>query len=192
MPNICRNCGDSIPFRVEIEGKIKNLHSRRYCLKCSPFGKNNRFQIHKAEENKKRDTIPHKCVDCGKEFISRRLRCPTCFFKLNIKRRLKEVHDIVGTSCWICGYDKGIQAKGVLEFHHMSPSEKDFNVSSREMAMFSMDRIWTEIKKCSLLCCRCHREFHIGLLEEQKVQEAYEQNWNRIQQVSSVGRTSDS
>jgi hypothetical protein len=37
MPT-CENCGDYFPNYVRIDGKLRNLHSRKYCLKCSPFG----------------------------------------------------------------------------------------------------------------------------------------------------------
>ena len=37
MP-ICENCGDYFPNYLRINGKLRNLHSRKYCLKCSPFG----------------------------------------------------------------------------------------------------------------------------------------------------------
>jgi Zn finger protein HypA/HybF involved in hydrogenase expression len=41
MP-VCQVCHATFPCRVEIEGKIRNLGARKYCLICSPFGTNNR------------------------------------------------------------------------------------------------------------------------------------------------------
>lgn len=41
----CFKCGSKFPYRVKVNGVIKNLHGRRYCLICSPFGKNNRARL---------------------------------------------------------------------------------------------------------------------------------------------------
>lgn len=45
MP-VCVNCGATYPLRVQIDGKVRNLGSRRYCLGCSPFGVHNTRRIH--------------------------------------------------------------------------------------------------------------------------------------------------
>lgn len=47
-----------------------------------------------------------------------------------------------------------------FDFHHPSPWEKDFTISDR---MTSWGAIEAELKKCVLLCARCHREVHDGL-----------------------------
>lgn len=48
-----------------------------------------------------------------------------------------------------------------FDFHHPDPLEKDFTISEK---MTSWKRIKPELDKCVLLCCRCHREVHDGLL----------------------------
>jgi hypothetical protein len=63
----------------------------------------------------------------------------------------------LGGKCSICGYDKCVSA---FDFHHVSAIEKDFTISSK---MSSWEMIEPELKKCVLLCCRCHREVHDGL-----------------------------
>ena len=40
MP-ICRLCGAYFPNWLEVEGKPRNLSSRKYCLDCSPRGRHN-------------------------------------------------------------------------------------------------------------------------------------------------------
>lgn len=42
---ICHKCGAEFPNRVKIGGVVKNLHGRRYCVSCSPFGTNNRLRL---------------------------------------------------------------------------------------------------------------------------------------------------
>lgn len=59
--------------------------------------------------------------------------------------------------CGICGYDKCISA---LEFHHVDPTKKDFNMGS---SCIAQNKIVTEVKKCVMLCSNCHREVHDGI-----------------------------
>ncbi|AGR89469.1 HNH endonuclease [Pseudomonas phage PAK_P4] len=84
--------------------------------------------------------------------------CKKCFNNRMMKRyeqRAKVIVDMKGGSCYLCGYDKCVAA---LEFHHMDPSQKDFEISKR----WSMkdERIKAEIDKCVLLCSNCHAEVH--------------------------------
>lgn len=61
-----------------------------------------------------------------------------------------------GGRCEICGYDKCMDA---LDFHHLSPKEKDFNISGGTK---SFESIKPELDKCILVCANCHREIHAG------------------------------
>lgn len=74
----------------------------------------------------------------------------------NISTQIKAEH---GGACVVCGYNKCISA---LEFDHLKPDEKSYSVSSRRNDMPSA---LLESEKCILLCCRCHRERHAGLLD---------------------------
>ena len=74
------------------------------------------------------------------------------------KIRLKAI-TFAGGKCIKCGYNKYPE---VLEFHHIDPSKKDFNVSSKGHCR-SWERVSEEIKKCILLCANCHRELHVEL-----------------------------
>jgi hypothetical protein len=74
----------------------------------------------------------------------------------SISAALKEEY---GGACAACGYDKCISA---LEFDHLDPKQKSFAVSSSRSHMPSALK---EAEKCLLLCCRCHRERHAGLLD---------------------------
>lgn len=63
-----------------------------------------------------------------------------------------------GAQCAVCGYDRCPEA---LEFDHVCPHEKVRRVS----ASGSLEHAKREAEKCLLLCCRCHRERHAGLLD---------------------------
>ncbi|QQG34078.1 HNH nuclease domain-containing protein [Aeromonas phage ZPAH1] len=60
-----------------------------------------------------------------------------------------------GYSCSKCGYSK---CKAALEFHHVDPRHKDFQISRR----FTMkwENVMKELDKCIVVCANCHREIH--------------------------------
>ena len=37
----CELCGSEFPTRALIDGRVQNLHRRKFCLTCSPFGTHN-------------------------------------------------------------------------------------------------------------------------------------------------------
>ena len=77
------------------------------------------------------------------------------------RRRQRSLHikNEYGGKCVVCGYNKCIEA---LEFDHMDPKTKKFGVSVvRDFLKPAIE----EAAKCLLLCCRCHRERHAGLLD---------------------------
>ena len=45
-----------------------------------------------------------------------------------------------------------------IDFHHIDPTTKLFNISSRLSK--SIKTLWNEIAKCTLLCANCHRKLH--------------------------------
>lgn len=62
-----------------------------------------------------------------------------------------------GGKCEHCGYSANIAA---LEFHHMNPEEKEFQVDLRAFSNHSLEKLEAELDKCELLCSNCHREYH--------------------------------
>jgi hypothetical protein len=73
-----------------------------------------------------------------------------------IKRKLVEE---AGGRCLICGYDR---CQAVLEFHHLDPSLKEFDLG-RIGVTRSLERSRAEASKCVLLCANCHREVEAGI-----------------------------
>lgn len=60
-----------------------------------------------------------------------------------------------GEKCIICGYNKAITG---LEFHHVNEKSKKFGISQNHNVKWKT--LLSEVKKCILVCCRCHREIH--------------------------------
>jgi predicted HNH restriction endonuclease len=67
---------------------------------------------------------------------------------------------MAGGSCLGCGYQKCL---GVLSFHHVDPTKKDFNLSSRYQLRH--EYALAEFKKCVLVCANCHGELHACIKE---------------------------
>lgn len=78
----------------------------------------------------------------------------TSSYRKNIKKRLIEYK---GGECQICGYNK---CQDALEFHHLDPSKKDYNISGGTK---SFNTLKSEVDKCILVCANCHREIHSGM-----------------------------
>lgn len=86
-------------------------------------------------------------------------RAHTRKFESAIRRRALRERAISykGGRCVLCGYHK---CPAALDFHHLSPLEKDYDISSR---VTSWHVLVGELNKCILVCATCHREIHDGL-----------------------------
>jgi len=156
MPK-CNNCGNHFPNRVVIDGKLRTINKRKYCLTCSPFGKHNTRKIGSAKEG---DSVT--CIVCKQPYVYKRSKghtkkiCNSCMANRKRFERKKKMIGHKGGCCMVCGYSKCDQA---LVFHHIG--EKEFTVSGAH------GRAWKyvkkELSKCVLLCANCHAEVHAGV-----------------------------
>jgi hypothetical protein len=62
--------------------------------------------------------------------------------------------------CCFCGEDEHV----CIDFHHIDPNDKSFNISSNYYCRSKAD-VEAEINKCVCLCSNCHRKVHAGILE---------------------------
>ena len=74
--------------------------------------------------------------------------------------------------CYRCG----IHDFRCLEFHHLDPTTKAFNISTELGKSISIKRLLAEISKCIVLCANCHKLEHIGIRNaiedtERKIEE---------------------
>lgn len=98
----------------------------------------------------------------------------------NFRQRLKErATYVLGNQCACCGYNKCIQA---LEFHHLNPTEKDFNFGSNSNRSWKDTR--NEIQKCILVCTNCHREIHYGLIDNNLLKSSF--NEERAKEIDQL------
>jgi len=156
----CKKCGVPFRNRIKIGCKVRVLNRRKYCLACSPFDAHNTSKLHVKEAARIGDRL--KCSRCLKPYAYARngctlTHCNSCVVLLrHLRVKEKAVH-YLGGRCWVCGYDRCVKA---LDFHHLSRNGKDFSISGNANRRWSV--VERELKKCALLCCRCHREVEAG------------------------------
>lgn len=174
----CQKCQTKFPNKIVINGKHHNVQNRKYCLKCSPFGLHNTAKLHERWycDN---DQI-RVCISCGKLQNPKQKKgskkCWSCNTKELRKRKMDKLLSIVGEHCWICKYNK---CRAALEFHHVDPTTKVMQLTSREM-QFKWGKIWTEAQKCIILCACCHREYHYGLIPQSIIIGLHTKQWSEI------------
>lgn len=88
--------------------------------------------------------------------------CKACN-NLNVTTRQREFKqkciNYKGGSCIYCGYNSCLAA---LEFHHIDPTQKDFEISNIKYTSWdkNKDIIIPELDKCELVCSNCHKAIH--------------------------------
>jgi len=144
---ICQNCKKEFTTKKEIDGKIKNLQRRKFCLECSPFGEHNTSKILDYEERKNINEEKRK-------ERNKKMSQHITNWRRKAKKKLIEYK---GGKCEKCGYNKDFPS--AYDFHHKAPKEKDFSISSNGNTR-SIEKMRKEVDKCMLLCATCHREIH--------------------------------
>jgi len=159
MP-LCKKCSRPFPNRQMIDGKIRILSKRKYCLDCSTWGKHNTVVLHLRMAQQGKPTI---CRRCKKTYTYMRhsgstvVLCNSCNATSKRFERKKKCVAYLGGKCCVCEYDACISA---IDFHHLDPTTKSFPIAGSENRAWNVVR--KELDKCVLLCCRCHREVEAG------------------------------
>ena len=124
--------------------------NKRICKSCSKAFPLERF--------------PSAGIKKGK-FYRRRV-CSTCYHRSKRHRRHFNRDWITeykaGLSCSVCGYSKKTHPSfkvRALQFHHVNDNKLSA-VSNLVHRGFGKKTIMKEIKKCQVLCARCHAELH--------------------------------
>lgn len=89
----------------------------------------------------------YRCQPCRTAAVSERRR-----------RTKRTLVDEAGGCCALCGYDRHA---AVLQFHHLDPASKHFEISGLGATRALAD-VRAEAAKCVLLCPTCHAEVELG------------------------------
>lgn len=127
----------------------------KICSKCNQNKPTTEF--YKNAKNKKTG-LSTWCKECQKankkiDYQNNRDR-----YLNNVFENSKWFMDLkVGLKCSKCGFDH----PAALDFHHINPNEKEFNISLSKSAYKSnKEGLLKEMEKCIILCSNCHRIEH--------------------------------
>jgi len=160
MPT-CEKCKKKFANKVKINGKIRNLQSRKYCLSCSPFGRHNTKVLIESKKKHKKCI----CQRCNKKYTYQRRRgdtksyCAACHVTIKRLKVKEKAVKYKGGECQECGYRRCNRS---LDFHHINSKEKEFAISN--LYFRSWEKVKSELDKCILVCSNCHGEIHEGIL----------------------------
>lgn len=91
---------------------------------------------------------------------TRRSECKYChnnYMKQKYREKQVAVQELKSQcACAKCGDKRGY----VLDYHHINPDEKENGIARMVSNNYTLDKVFTEIEKCIVLCANCHREFH--------------------------------
>ena len=153
---ICSRCHQEEPILDFCKNNRSSDGYSYQCKACRQMWRHNYYTTNRKWEfdRQKKYRLEH-LEKCRKRDNSYNLK----------KRRLlkKRLVEEMGGKCVVCGYDRYF---GALDFHHLDASKKDFNIANliRTFGSKAFDAARKEATKCLLVCCRCHRELHGGVI----------------------------
>ena len=170
----CLKCDGDFKRWIEVDGKMKNMSGRKYCLECSPYKQHNTRQVERQQKHFATASDLPKLKTCNRCDLTldidkfglhdRRGKlylmpfCKKCDSKRAVdrQRELKEKAVVYkGGKCQVCGYNKCLRC---LDFHHRDANQKDFEISKYKGSDIS--DVLMELDKCDLVCKNCHGEIH--------------------------------
>ena len=80
-------------------------------------------------------------------------------YNIKWKQKLRDwyINYKLSSPCVVCGETR----PAVLEAHHVHPENKSFSMHEGVKLGVSIRRLETEASKCIIVCCLCHRLFHM-------------------------------
>jgi hypothetical protein len=144
---VCKACGRPFPAKQVIDGRVRSLYRRSFCLDCSPFGGHNTSASGPISADREERSRLRKVK--RREIMRRSRR------KRRHTRKLELIAEF-GGRCVDCGYAFCADA---LDFHHRDPSTKKFRLGQFNG---SRARLRAEAEKCDLICANCHAIRHLA------------------------------
>src|SRR5262249_57714306 len=110
---LCRLCSKPIPCKIKVDGKLRNVQNRRYCLTCSPYRAHNTRQLTEplTEEARQKRTAEVRRAKYRK--YQRKTR----------HHRKRLLVALLGGGCGNFGYNRDRPSS--LSFHHPHPGSPE-------------------------------------------------------------------
>lgn len=159
---ICKRCGkdDWYEYPRKKPRKDGTIAIDRTCRPCVL-----QRQKDKRVGREPRPFPPGTCVKCGVPVNGTgrdKSWCKPCYNK-HRQSRWREIKtaevDRRGGACVRCGWRPSSPREyAALEFHHIDPTKKEYQVASVWLAR--AERREAELEKCEMICANCHRIHH--------------------------------
>lgn len=141
------------------------MNNTKVCTVCQVEKEESSF----AFKNKKLCKLHSRCKDCqakyhrkhylaNKEYYSTKRRVNSRRYRTAGRKFIDEYKS--NASCHFCSENTPC----CLDFHHLDPTKKNFNVSQMKGHAKTVDAIKKEVEKCIVVCSNCHRKIHAGIL----------------------------
>lgn len=82
--------------------------------------------------------------------------------------------------------DCGQRHPATLQFHHLNPENKVFNISDAALRGTSLDRIKKEIEKCIILCANCHLIRHYNMRNKKQISPGIAGEFEELNAILAV------
>jgi hypothetical protein len=143
------------------------MNSKRKCSCCQAYKDESFF----AFKNRKLGRLQTRCKQCqskyhkqhyesNKEIYCERARANNPRYKQRNQQFINQYKAKKG--CKFCQENTPV----CLDFHHVDPNIKDWNISVMSRSASSIATIKKEIDKCIVICSNCHRKLHAGIMKE--------------------------
>jgi hypothetical protein len=94
---MCVKCGGAFSLTAVIDGKVRNLGKRRYCLICSPFGRHNTRRIHLSRSE-------NTCAACGSKTENPKFCSNKCQRDHDWERTRRKIENAGAVPVGACGH----------------------------------------------------------------------------------------
>lgn len=131
--------------------------TQKTCCKCKLPKDIECFSIKRSSKDGK----AKECKSCKRLYNQSLYKKHTQRERTRLKKRTNELRDWYkelkrNKCCSRCPENH----PACIEFHHLDPKQKAFEISTCWRKGYSIQRIEEEIAKCIILCSNCHRKEH--------------------------------
>lgn len=139
---VCSKCGKELPMTDEYFSKYRDRY-RSDCKECEKKRYRKYYETHKGRMREYQTKFYEEHKEKRRQYDAKR----------QLKRN--ELLTKWRKPCQKCGE----QRLYLIQFHHIDPTTKEFNVST-SAGNKKTEIVEEEVKKCVCLCSNCHDEFH--------------------------------
>lgn len=148
-----------IEFDINIDNEL-NMIMKKTCCTCKIEKSSSEFRKDKTRV----DGVQSYCKICARAYhkTAHMERYAGQVKEKQTNRRLEGARHLLEYKSGVCCMKCGENTSCCLEFHHVDPTTKKFDIGGNTTRSWSL--VLKELEKCVCLCSNCHKKLHAGLL----------------------------